>query len=147
MEKFLTFYTAQEREDIVNAIQAAEAKTSGEIRLHMENHCDHRPEDRAAYVFQRLDMHKTKERNGVLFYLSVCDHEFAVIGDVGIHQKVGSQYWEELCDDLEREFKARDYKHGMVHAIQRVGEALKTHFPWSERDKNELDDEISMGKL
>lgn len=131
----------------MTAIQEAEAHTSGEIRLHMEDHCDHRPQDRAAYVFQKLDMHKTEARNGVLFYLSVCDHEFAVIGDLGIHEMVGTPYWEELCDELEREFRSGDFKNGMVHAIQRVGQALKTHFPWTARDKNELEDDISMGNL
>ena len=51
--------------------------------------------DRAAWVFKKLGMHKTAERNGVLFYLAVDDRKFAIIGDAGINAKVPAGFWDD----------------------------------------------------
>lgn len=147
MDKYIDFYTEQERAEIVSAIQRAEGKTSGEIRVHLEDHCDHESKDRAAMVFEKLGMHKTKDRNGVLFYISVCDHDFAVIGDAGIHAKVGADYWKQLCQELETNFRQGMYAGGLVKCIDHVGEQLKSFFPVEMRDLNELPDDISMGQI
>jgi uncharacterized membrane protein len=147
LEKYPQFYTETERKEIVESIVKAESKTSGEIRIHLEDHCDHLPEDRAAFIFEKLHMHETEQRNGVLFYISVCDHDFAVIGDKGIHAAVGSEYWRELCVQLEQDFRAGSYKDGLIRAILRVGESLSEFFPRRADDKNELENEISMGEL
>lgn len=147
MDKYVEFYTEQEREEIVSAIHRAEAKTSGEIRVHLEDHCDHRAKDRAALVFEQLGMQRTSNRNGVLFYISVCDKDFAVIGDAGIHAKVGSEYWTQLCAEIEEHFRAGMFKGGLVKCIDHVGEALTEHFPVGDDDVNELKDDISMGRI
>jgi uncharacterized membrane protein len=147
MDKYTAFYSQEERSDIISAIQRAEAKTSGEIRVHLEDHCDHESKDRAAMVFEKLGMHKTADRNGVLFYVAVCDHDFAVIGDAGIHEKVGAAYWQDLCNELEEHFRAGRYKGGLVKCIDHVGEQLKSYYPVDKRDVNELVDDISMGHI
>ncbi len=147
MEKYTQFYTEAERKEIVLAIENAETMTSGEIRVHLEDHCDHLAQDRAAFIFERLHMHETEQRNGVLFYLSVCDHQFAVIGDKGIHASVGDAYWKELSARLESDFRGGNYKEGLIQAIQRVGGSLSEFFPRRDDDKNELENEISMGEL
>ncbi|NNC82153.1 MAG: TPM domain-containing protein [Flavobacteriales bacterium] len=147
MAKYPTFFTPDERAEIESAIQQAELLTSGEIRVHLEDHCDHRPHDRAAFIFEQLHMHETAERNGVLFYLAVCDHRFAVIGDIGIHQRVGQDFWEELCKDLEQHLRSGHPKDGLIQAILKVGKSLSEAFPRQADDRNELDDTISMGKL
>ena len=147
MDKYIDFYTEQERAEIVSAIQRAEAKTSGEVRVHLEDHCDHQSKDRAALVFEKLGMHETQDRNGVLFYISVCDHDFAVIGDAGIHAKVGDAYWKQLSNELEEHFKAGMFTGGLVKCIDHVGDALKSYFPVDARDVNELSDDISMGQI
>ena len=147
MDKYIDFYTEQERAEIVSAIQRAEAKTSGEVRVHLEDHCDHQSKDRAAMVFEKLGMHQTQDRNGVLFYISVCDHDFAVIGDAGIHAKVGDAYWKQLCNELEEHFRAGMYTGGLVKCINHIGDVLKSYFPLDARDVNELSDDISMGQI
>jgi len=147
MPGYSHFFSKEEHQSILDAIRIAEKKTSGEIRVHLEDHCDHFPEDRAAYVFDRLDMHRTAERNGVLFYLAVLDKQFAIIGDLGIHERVGTDFWSSLRDILESEFKQGKFKEGMIACIDKMGESLSQFFPYQGDDKNELSDEISTGKI
>ena len=78
---------------IVKAIEKAEHQTSGEIRVHIESKCRAEVLDRAAWLFKKLKMHETKDRNGVLIYLSINDHKFAIIGDAGINKVVPEGFW------------------------------------------------------
>ena len=71
--------SALDKAEIVKAIKSAEKKTSGEIQVHVDKHCKEDVLDRAAHVFKTLKMHETKERNGVLFYLAIKDHKFAIL--------------------------------------------------------------------
>lgn len=130
---------------IINAIRAAENNTSGEIRVHIEKHCPEDVLDRAAYLFARLDMHKTRLRNGVLFYLAVEDHKFAILGDAGINQKVPANFWEEIKKDMAQRFKEEQFTEGLTTGIKKAGEQLKQYFPWEKDDVNELPDEITFG--
>ncbi|MFQ3576484.1 MAG: TPM domain-containing protein [Cytophagales bacterium] len=138
------FFSVTDKENIIKAIRNAETKCSGEIRVHVDEDCEIDPLDRAVEVFRLLGMEKTKLRNGVLFYVSVEDHKFAVIGDVGINMKVGNDFWHEIRDIVLEEFKRNDYCGGLVKGIEKVGFALSSHFPYdSKNDANELTDEIS----
>jgi uncharacterized membrane protein len=139
-------FNEQDRQSIVTAIERAEAKTSGEIQVHLEKYCAENVLDRAAEVFAMLEMHKTRLRNGVLFYLAIEDHKFAVIGDVGIHTKVADHYWERIKDTLREHFVAGAFTEGLCKGIEQVGETLKIYFPSQEDDQNELPNEISFGK-
>ncbi|TNE82163.1 MAG: TPM domain-containing protein [Bacteroidetes bacterium] len=139
------FLSEAEAERIVAAIREAEKNTSGEIRLHVEPFCKIEVMDRAADVFGFLDMHKTALRNGVLFYLAFEDHQFAILGDGGINQKVADNFWQETRDLVLNHFKSEQYTEGLVQGILHAGEQLKHHFPYQSDDKNELSDEISFG--
>ncbi len=90
------FFNKQEKENITLAIKEAELNTSGEIRVHIEGKCREEVMDRAVYIFEKLGMHKTELRNGVLFYLAVNDHKFAILGDAGINQVVPDDFWDEI---------------------------------------------------
>src|SRR5688572_10459723 len=94
------FFTAQERESVLAAITAAEARTSGELRLHLENFCPGNEVHVAARIFTSLGMHKTAERNGVLIYIATVSHKIAIVGDKGIHEKLGTAFWERLVETL-----------------------------------------------
>jgi len=131
---------------ITNAIRVAETNTSGEIRVHIENHCSGDVLDRAAYVFEKLEMHKTELRNGVLFYLAVEDRKFAILGDAGINVKVPEDFWESTKDVVINKLKEGKYADGLAQGIVKAGEQLKSHFPHQSDDVNELSDEISFGK-
>lgn len=139
-------FSEEDKLQITNAIRVAETNTSGEIRVHIENHCKGDVLDRAAYVFEKLEMHKTKLRNGVLFYLAVKDHKFAILGDGGINDKVEDDFWECTKETVISKLKEGLFADGLAEGIIRAGERLKEHFPYQEDDENELPDEISFGK-
>jgi uncharacterized membrane protein len=139
------FLTSAEEQEIVQAIALAEKNTSGEIRVHIENHSDTPPIARAREVFNSLKMYKTQARNGVLFYVGVADHSFAIIGDSGIDDVVESDFWECTKDIVIENFINKKFKDGLVQGISRAGERLKEFFPYDTDDTNELSNEISKG--
>ena len=142
-EKFLS---KAEQDSVVAAIRLAEKDTSGEIRLHIEDQCDEDVLDHAAFIFEKLEMHKTEMRNGVLFYVSVHPHGFAILGDAGINQVVGPDFWNEIRDVVLSHFKEGNYGEGLSKGIIMAGEQLKEHFPFQKDDVNELPNDISFGK-
>jgi uncharacterized membrane protein len=134
-----------EEEDrrVVEAIKLAERNTSGEIKVHIENRCKGDVEERSLYVFDKLKLNETKLRNGVLIYLAVRDHKFAILGDEGINKVVGEGFWNDVKDLMLAHFKEGRFADGLEQGIQRCGEKLKTHFPYQSDDINEIPDEIS----
>ncbi|MFV0376686.1 MAG: TPM domain-containing protein [Mangrovibacterium sp.] len=140
------FFTDTQKKQITEAIKMAEQNTSGEIRVHVEGRCAGNVLDSAAYWFGQLRMHKTAERNGVLFYLAVTDHKFAILGDAGINAKVPSDFWENIKEHMLSCFKEARFADGLSQGIIMAGEQLKIHFPYNSADVNELSDEISFGK-
>jgi uncharacterized membrane protein len=145
MSEVEDFLTPAEEQEIVQAIALAEKNTSGEIRVHIENHSETPPIARAQEVFDFLKMYQTEARNGVLFYVGVADKQFAIIGDIGIDDVVESDFWDSTKDLVIENFKAKKYKEGLVQGIHRAGERLKSFFPYESDDTNELSNEISKG--
>jgi uncharacterized membrane protein len=133
-----------EEERVLEAIRDAESATSGEIRVHVESRTADARAD-AERCFAGLGMAATAERNGVLFFLAVRDRKFAVIGDRGIHERVGDDYWTRLGARLETRFRAGEIALGLCEAIRDVGRELAAVFPRSPKDANELPDSISYG--
>lgn len=140
------FFSTEEKKQITDAIAEAEKNTSGEIRLHMEGHCKIDVLDRAAYIFEKLGMKETAQRNGVLFYLAVHDHKFAILGDGGINQVVPVNFWDEIKETMLTFFKEGKFTEGLSKGILMAGEQLKANFPYQSGDVNELSDEISFDK-
>jgi uncharacterized membrane protein len=142
------WFTPEQSSLIEKAISEAEQQTSGEIRVYIESKCAYlNSVDRAVELFEELGMMQTAERNGVLVYLAMNDHQLAVIGDKGIHEKVGAAFWEEEVQKMIAEFRSNHLAEGLVHLIYDVGQALKCHFPYTEgQDKNELPDQLIFGK-
>lgn len=140
------FFSKEEKKQITDAIGQAELNTSGEIRLHMEGRCKLDVLDRAAYVFEKLDMHKTAQRNGVLLYLAVYDRKFAILGDGGINQLVPDNFWDVIKETMLVYFKDGKFADGLSKGILMAGEQLKANFPYQSDDVNELSDEISFEK-
>ena len=132
-----------DKKSVVEAIQAAEEITSGEIRVHLDKKGGKDPFLEAKRVFERLGMTKTKERNGVLIYLCFTRKQLAILGDQGINEKVPEGFWDELYHSMAASFRNEDYCVGICTAVQRVGEKLSTHFPVNEDNPNELSNEIT----
>ncbi|MGE5420882.1 MAG: TPM domain-containing protein [Chloroflexota bacterium] len=141
-----TFFNAEEQEKLLASIREAEKETSGEIRIHIDTTCSEDVLDRAAWMFKKLGMEKTAERNGVLFYLAVKDRKYAILGDAGINAKVPKDFWDSISELLARHFKEGKFIEGLSEGIIQAGKQLKKHFPYLKEDKNELSDELSFGK-
>ncbi len=139
------FFTQEDKDRIRAAILRAELDTSGEIRVHIENHCKGEVLDRAAFLFDYLKINETKQHNGVLIYLAVKDRRFAILGDSGINEVVEENFWEGIKQMMAEHFKLGDFTTGLEHGIGRAGLKLKKHFPYHHGDINELSDEISFG--
>lgn len=128
---------------VVEAIRQAELNTSGEIKVHIENYCRGDVEKRSLFIFNRLKMNETQQHNGVLIYLAIHNHKFAILGDEGINKVVEDGFWNDVKDLMLGHFKEGRFADGLEQGIQRCGEKLKTYFPYQSDDVNEIPDEIS----
>jgi uncharacterized membrane protein len=130
---------------VIAAIGGAEARTSGEIRVYVSSRKTDEPVLAAEKQFERMQMTRTAARNGVLIFLAPASHTFAVIGDKGVHEKCGDQFWRELADAMTEQFKRGDFTQGLLLGIERAGALLAQHFPRQPDDRNELPDSIEQG--
>lgn len=136
-----------EQEKVVHAVSVAENMTSGEIRVVVENVVGKTSAiEKATKYFEDLKMHKTVLRNGVLIYLAVADHQFAIIGDAGINQRVEEGFWECTKDKMLVHFRNGDFAQGLIEGIHQAGERLRDYFPRQDDDINELPNDIHFGK-
>jgi len=142
-----TFFSKEQQAEILSSVKEAEKSTSGEIRVHIETSCPEDVLDRAAWIFNKLKMDRTVDRNGVLFYLAIRDRKFAVIGDGGINAVVPEGFWDEIRETMQKKFQEGNFTEGLSKGIIMAGEQLQTHFPYRKSDVNELPDEISFDKL
>jgi len=140
-------FTPPEQQRIVQAIRQAEKNTSGEVRVFIESRCSYvEAIDRAAELFFGLKMDKTNDRNAVLFYIAIKDHQLALFADEGIYQRMGAAYWQKEVDIIINDFTAKNLVEGICHCVTDIGNALQEQFPFESDDKNELPDEIIFGK-
>ncbi len=145
MPKIEDFFTADEEQQVINAIKIAETNTSGEIRVHIEKATDKDALVRATEVFYELKMNETQLQNGVLFYVATESHHFAVLGDKGINDLVPDSFWDTEKELALSHFKKREFAKGLELAILEAGKKLQEFFPYQSDDTNELSDEISKG--
>lgn len=137
------FLTEAERARVAQAVGEAELRTSGEIRVHIEDHIEEDVLQHAAFVFEELGMQRTKDRNGVLVYVSVGDRQVAVIGDKGINDHVPPRFWNDVLAVMQLHFAAGRRADGLCEAVRMVGEKLRDLHPWHGEDRDELSNEVS----
>ena len=136
-------FTEEEQLRIRKAIQEAENRSSGEIRVCIEKKCSEDVLDRAAKYFYQLNMHKTKLRHGILIYVATVDRKFAIIGDAGINSVVPSDFWDSTKEDMLQHFKYGDIIEGIVTGLKIAGEQLQKYFPHTGDNNNELPDDVA----
>jgi uncharacterized membrane protein len=137
------FLSKLEHDRIVRAIQDAESKTSGQIRVYVHRgKLDGDPLAAATKRFHKLRMHRTRERNAVLIFVAPRARKFAVVGDEAIHEKCGEQFWQHLVDAMRAHFQNEKFNHALVEAIEEAGKALAEHFPKGSTSSDELSNEV-----
>jgi uncharacterized membrane protein len=131
---------------VEQAIRDAETRTSGEIAVSVAPLFWGNVEKAAQKAFARIGMTQTQLRNGVLFFVVPSRRRFVVLGDTGIHEKVGQEFWNQVATHLSEHFRAGNFTEGLVHGIAEVGKQLAAHFPYDRsRDVNELSDRVDFG--
>jgi uncharacterized membrane protein len=137
------FFTKLDSDRIVAAIRDAESRSSGEIRVHVTRRKPENLEERAKRRFELLGMTRTALRNGVLIYIAPKLRRFRILGDSGIHEKCGDDFWKETAAEIESHFRKGEFMEGIVRGISKVGDVLAAHFPRAAADANELPDEVT----
>lgn len=139
------FLKSLDNDRIVAAILDAEARSHGEIRVHVTNQAITEVEAAARAQFEKLDMTKTALRNGVLIYVAPRSQKFAVIGDAGIHERCGPTFWSGVAAAMETDFRAGRFTDGIVEGVKEAGDALARYFPreGAKPDVNELSDDVT----
>jgi uncharacterized membrane protein len=140
------FFTDEQKQLIKVSIANAELNTSGEIRVHVDKVCKINVLDQAAAIFHHLKMDATELHNGILFYISIDDQKFAIIGDKGINEKVPPDFWDNIKETTLSFFKQKQFTEGLCKGIEMAGEKLKIYFPLQVNDINELSNDVSFGK-
>ena len=98
----------------------------------------------AKKTFQKLSMHKTKERNGILLFISWKSRELAILGDQGIHNRVGDSFWNQTRDKIIGHFREGRIEEGIVAGVTDAGEKLQKFFPAEHgKNPNELDNTVT----
>ncbi|MDG4950386.1 TPM domain-containing protein [Weeksellaceae bacterium KMM 9724] len=142
-ENIASYFNKAEENRIIDAIQAAEAQTSGELRVHVSHKKDADALKTTQELFNELRMFNTRHRNGVLIHISIASKAFAIYGDKGINKVVPNNFWETTRNIIQEHFVNGNMVEGICAGIESVGEQLKEHFPWQTDDINELPDEIT----
>lgn len=137
------FLTPEESDRLAHAVRDAESRTSAEIKVSIICHCWGDIRRKAGKVFTKLGLHQTQERNCVMIMLVLANREFLIYGDVGIHEKVGQAFWDDVRDLMRTEFREGRFLDGLCGAVQRAGEKLADHFPRRVDDQDEISDEVA----
>jgi uncharacterized membrane protein len=139
----MRFLSRLDHDRIAGAISRAEERTSGQIRVHVTHRRPDSLEERAARRFELLGMTGTRRRNGVLLYIAPKAHLFRILGDIGVHEKCGDDFWKSTANAIEAHFRKGQFTEGIIAGIDRVGEVLAQHFPKEAGLGNELPDEVT----
>lgn len=141
------FFSSAQSEALIAQIGSIENSTIGELRIHIEDLCLTDPYMRAIEVFNKLEMYKTIGQSGVLIYITTEDKKIAIIGDKGIHAKVGADYWTKIVVEIKEISSNSSIFEGILHGLNEVGKILIQHFPENNKPVNELSNEISYGQV
>lgn len=140
---FLTPKLPVDTQQIEQAISHLEQQTSAELRVVVERKAK-KPDaiGRAEQLFTELKMAETAQRNGVLLYLSFKPQLIAVVGDEGIHQKVGDEFWQSVYAVMKNRCQQGEFTLAICEGIAQVEQQLARYFPLQSNDENELDNKV-----
>jgi uncharacterized membrane protein len=142
------FLQALDTAAVEAAIARAETGTSGEIRVSIAGFFIGSTRRLAERAFRRLGLHGTRHRNAVLLLIAPARREVVVLGDEGIHTRVGDVFWTGIAARVSAQFREGRFTEGVVGAVDAIGDALADHFPADAAaggNPNELPDALDLG--
>jgi putative membrane protein len=99
-------------------------------------------EEQAVQEFHRQGLHKTQHATGVLLFVSLLERRVIVLGDEGIHARVGDAHWTATTAAVLDGIARGSLRDGLIAGIERCGAVLAEHFPGRPHDRNELADRL-----
>ena len=100
---------------------------------------------RAAEAFVSEEVFNTRDRSGILSFMSVVERKVLRLGESGINAKVQQDEWHEIVQRIVRGIRAGKATEGLVEAIGQCGLLLQRHgVAIRPDDKDELPDSLRM---
>ena len=132
---------------ISNKISEVELTTSGEIRISIRetkkiSERNNSIKELAEKEFYRLNMHQTRDKTGILLFFLLGERQFYILADKGINEKVTQDVWENVSEEIRKNFHDGYFSKGIILGIENVGKILSEHFPIKEDDTNELTNRV-----
>jgi putative membrane protein len=102
-------------------------------------------ERRALELFAAQGLTRTRDRTGMLILVSELEHRVVILGDRGIHERVGDAGWRDHVDHVIAAIRRGEAARGLLDVIERLGAAHAERNPVRADDANELPDDIVRG--
>ncbi|TNJ39884.1 hypothetical protein FGF66_02835 [Chlorobaculum thiosulfatiphilum] len=102
-------------------------------------------EEAAIHSFYHRKVHETRDRTGILIYISLYEHSVRVLADSGIDAVVGKQVWQGVVDTITKGIRDGRQGEAIRQAVGICGKLLSQHFPRKADDANELADSVIIG--
>ncbi len=134
---------------ISQAIAEAEKTTAGEIKISFKEKSNlfekqKSIKDLAVKEFYKLKMNETRDKTGILLFFHLLRREFFILADEGINSKVEQDTWNNIRDEILKEFSNGNFCKAMIDCIKKVGKVLTEHFPIKPDDVNELSNKVEI---
>ncbi|MGK0367677.1 MAG: putative membrane protein [Thermoproteota archaeon] len=97
---------------------------------------------KALEIFYHNKVSITRDRTGIMIYISLLEKKVQVLADCGINEKVAKEYWNDLVAKLGSEIGQGNLVDGLTKAIAECGRSLESNFPIKSDDTNEIKDEL-----
>ncbi|MEZ4273242.1 MAG: TPM domain-containing protein [Myxococcota bacterium] len=101
---------------------------------------------RATQAFIENNLQQTRERTGVLIFVSLLERRIEVLADTGIDSQAPENFWDEVVAELGQSIRQGQLAQGLTQAIKRCGDLLETQAPARSDDRNELPDRVIVEK-
>jgi len=95
-------------------------------------------EEAALTAFFRHRLAETRDRTGILLFVSVYERRAMVLADKGINLKVTPETWQQVVDLVLQGIREGRPAEGLCEAVTRCGQIVSAQFPVRAGDKDEL---------
>lgn len=134
--------TSLQEAELIEEIRAQERRTSAEIRICITEKIIFRHQRYAWKLFDKHQMHRTRNRNATLIVIMPRVKRIVAIGDKGINALVAPDFWNDLVASMIHEMHGDGLFSALMKGVRRLGDTLSLHWPAEAADENELPDDI-----
>ncbi|MGB0679176.1 MAG: TPM domain-containing protein [Polyangiales bacterium] len=97
---------------------------------------------RAMQHFIAAGVHQTRDASGILIFIAHTEHRVVMLGDRGIHAKVGTEGWQQHVQTLTEGLRQGRAGDALCAVLEALGAELAAHFPPRDDDIDELPNRV-----